>query len=279
MSIEVTLIYIFTVILCIIPIAYLIRIIYELLKMFNVVTISVKPLNEIEKTILKNEFKYYNLLSVKGQKKFERKVSYFMNNKEFIPKKMEHVTREMRVLISAAFVQLTFGLPLLKFPHFKQILVFPSGFYNKRTRRKHIGEVNTRGLIAFSWEHFMKGYTNTTDGRNVALHEMAHALRFEDAINNDEHSFLDISIIRQIYIIYKEQKYKDRHGEGTFLRKYAYTNEQEFFAVAIEAFFEQSVTFKTELPVLYKLLIRLLKQDPILVQKRGVTSLNSLSKK
>ena len=47
-----------------------------------------------------------------------------------------------------------------------------------------------------------------------------------------------------------------------FLRKYALTNKEEFFAVAVENFFERPAAFKTALPELYSILAKLLKQDP-----------------
>ena len=54
-----------------------------------------------------------------------------------------------------------------------------------------------------------------------------------------------------------------RSGVPHFLRKYAGTNDEVFFAVAVESFFERSADFKKELPELYGTLVLLLRQDPL----------------
>ena len=54
-------------------------------------------------------------------------------------------------------------------------------------------------------------------------------------------------------------KQRRRHA---FLRSYAGTNEAEFFAVAVEYFFERPQEFQTALPELYGTLGSLLRQDP-----------------
>ena len=59
-------------------------------------------------------------------------------------------------------------------------------------------------------------------------------------------------------------------GKSRLFRDYAGTNQEEFFAVAVEYFFEQSVQFKKELPELYKVMAGMLKQDPTLPPLRGI---------
>jgi Mlc titration factor MtfA (ptsG expression regulator) len=51
-----------------------------------------------------------------------------------------------------------------------------------------------------------------------------------------------------------------------FFREYACTNTHEFFAVAVEIFFERPEGFKNEFPDLYNVLVRLLNQDPLTIQ-------------
>jgi Mlc titration factor MtfA (ptsG expression regulator) len=192
-----------------------------------------------------------------------------MSNKEFVPMKMNEVTDEMRVLISATAVQLTFGLRTLRLPVFPKILVFPKKFLNKITGNVHIGEVNTRGIIALSWEDFKKGFANETDGRNVGLHELAHAIQFEDAVDNDEHGFLSVEQLKKINMYYEIEKLNAKNGEQSFFRDYALTNSAEFFAVGVEYFFEKSVEFRSVRPELYTVYMKLLNQDPIRLQAKS----------
>ena len=52
-------------------------------------------------------------------------------------------------------------------------------------------------------------------------------------------------------------------GTKNLLGDYAATNYHEFWAVAIELFFENSLQFKQELPELYEAMSRVLNQDPL----------------
>ena len=52
-------------------------------------------------------------------------------------------------------------------------------------------------------------------------------------------------------------------SEKHFFRRYAFDNLEEFFAVAVENFFERTQQFHTEQPELYRILANLFKQDPI----------------
>ena len=52
-------------------------------------------------------------------------------------------------------------------------------------------------------------------------------------------------------------------GEKSFLRSYGGRNEQEFFAVCVEHFFEVPENFKQKLPDIFFHLCILLNQDPL----------------
>jgi Mlc titration factor MtfA (ptsG expression regulator) len=82
-----------------------------------------------------------------------------------------------------------------------------------------------------------------TDGRNLGLHEMAHALRLENAIRNEEYGFLDDDIL-MTWTDLCYRKLKNEYGESDFFRAYATANSQEFFAVAVENFFERPTEFR-----------------------------------
>ncbi|MCB0496281.1 MAG: zinc-dependent peptidase, partial [Cyclobacteriaceae bacterium] len=56
---------------------------------------------------------------------------------------------------------------------------------------------------------------------------------------------------------------KIRNGEESIFRKYASVDEDEFFAVCMEVYFEQPHQLFEENPELYKTLSNLLHQDTI----------------
>lgn len=212
--------------------------------------------------ILHKYFDYYQNLNSKQKVRFEKKVHQFMRLKQFIPRGIESVSLEMKTLISACAVQLTFGLPYIFLRHFKRILVYPDNYYSTINHTYHKGEVNPRyGIIVLSWKAFVQGYYKK-QGINLGLHEMAHALHLENVILNDESNFLDQATLREWSKLAKIEMRKIENGDNSFFRSYGSSDEHEFFAVAVENFFERPIEFKESLPGAYTVLSKLLKQDP-----------------
>ncbi|MEX1240940.1 MAG: zinc-dependent peptidase [Cyclobacteriaceae bacterium] len=221
------------------------------------------PVPQLYKDILQKYFPYYQSLSAADKGKFERKVCNFLYSKRFIARNIDEVTIEARLLIAASAVQLTFGLPNIYLQHFDKILVYPNEYYSSITKQYHKGEVNPRfGIIVLSWNNFVEGYIRPQSSVNLGLHEMAHALRLENIIRNEEYQFFDEGLVRR-FDEYARIICSNLEGYGNFFRPYACTNEHEFFSVAIENFFERSELFKTNIPELYIILTHLLGQDPL----------------
>lgn len=221
------------------------------------------PVPQLYKSILTKYFPYYQSLSAANKVKFERKLCNFLYSKRFIPRIISEVPIEAKVLIAASAVQLTFGLPSIYLSHFDKILVYPDQYYSSITRRYHKGEVNPRyGLIVLSWKNFIEGFVKTENSINLGLHEMAHALRLENIIRNEEYKFFDDELIQK-FDAYARGVCRNLQEQAGFFRPYACTNEHEFFSVAIENFFDRSALFQKQIPELYLILTRLLGQDPL----------------
>jgi Mlc titration factor MtfA (ptsG expression regulator) len=224
-----------------------------------------RPLDLAEvRDILKQYFAYYNILPASDKVHFEQRVVHFIQEKRFIPRGFRKVTLEMKVLIAASAVQLTFGLPEVILQHFNKILIYPRQYFSVITKSYHKGEVNPGvGAIVLSWESFLEGYAKPHDSFNLGLHEMAHALKLENLIDNEEFGFFPEKIMEQ----WRQQAalviQNVQDGQNLFFRPYATTNEDEFFAVAVENFFERPKVFYEQFPMLYTTLVLLLNQDPL----------------
>ncbi len=209
------------------------------------------------------DFDFYKTLTQTERVEFERRVSYLTENKEFMGRQDLVITDRMRVLVASTIAQIGFGFEFITFEDFDKIIIFPKAYYSKHTGHYHKGEVTSSGVIVLSWADFLEGFKISDDGYNVGLHEIAHALRLEDAIPGDEYHFLkdvDLNAWNRI----AEREYDNiRAGKPSFIRSYAGTNRQEFFAVCIEQFFEQPQGFYDALPELYKAMAKLMKQDPL----------------
>ena len=225
------------------------------------------PVPPMYKQVLQKYFRYYQMLSLPDKGKFERRVCNFLYSKKFIPRNIDEVTIEAKLLIAASAVQLTFGLPNIHLQHFDKILVYPNEYYSSITQRYHKGEVNPRfGIIVLSWKNFIEGYSNP-GSVNLGLHEMAHALRLENIIRNTGYRFFDEKLIDR-FDEYARGICRNMKEYGQFFRPYACTNEHEFFSVAIENFFARPALFQERIPELYDILTRLLGQDPVKLYQR-----------
>jgi len=221
------------------------------------------PLRLRYKESLQKHFIFYNKLKQKDKGRFERKVQYFISSKEFVPRGMKVVSDEMKALISASAVQLTFGLPSVSLSHFKTILVYPDNYYSHISRRYHKGEVNPAfKIIVLSWRSFVDGYIEHKDGINLGLHEMAHALHLENQIPNRDYNFFDKNAWKKFSSIANGQIKSINPPLEDLFRRYSIKDIHEFFAVAVENFFERPMLFRSQKPELYKTMTRLLNQDP-----------------
>jgi MtfA peptidase len=228
-----------------------------------------KPLDERYLKIIKENFPYHQALPNEKKVLFERKVQYFINSKAFMPgHDIDQVTDEMIALISATAVQITFGYPRVYLVHFDRIYVFGDVYQSNATGQFHQGEVHTGGYIALSWKSFVFGLMDQKDGRNLGLHEMAHALRVEDSIRNKEYNFLDYDSLVQFTGEGRKEMEKIAAGSASFFRAYGASSDQEFFAVAVENFFERPAELRDHNPTLYRLLSSMLRQDPIAWSRR-----------
>jgi len=214
------------------------------------------------KAILAKYAIHYQRLHDSDKQRMERITAAFLREKEWVGAGIT-VKEEMKVMISACAAQLLMGHPDLLLEHFERIVVYPDTYRSLKTGRMHQGEVRPKpGIIIISWEDFVHGYAHSRDAHNVGLHELAHALWFEDMIENNEHNLLDRRLLAQWNRLASAHVARIKRREAHFFRDYAGTNQAEFFAVAVEYFFEQPLDFRKAEPELFATLAGLLKQDP-----------------
>lgn len=217
-------------------------------------------------------FTYYQQLNPEDQRVFEKRMQKFIDKKKFVARgALKQVTPEMKALIAASAIQLTFGYPRIYFEFFWRILIYPDNYYSNITRKYHKGEVNSKGYIVLSWSNFVEGYAHGTDGINLGLHEMAHALKLENAIKNLEYDFIDWEVFKAFDKAAWEEMYRIYDGESNFFRKYAGSNREEFWAVAVENFFERPAEFQAYDAYLYRLMCEMLQQDLLSYQQKNIT--------
>lgn len=227
----------------------------------NTFSITSKKTFAHQDQYLIEHFYYYTKLSQPERKIFLKRVNRFIENKRFIGRQSFEITGDVKLMVAASAIQISFGLRKYMFPSFRTIFIYPDIYINRFTLRYHRGEVNPHGLIAMSWKHFLRGYEDYTDKINLGLHEMAHAL-FITIMKRDYIDSDYLKYLRDVVKLSEQELLNYTEDFKSFFRDYASNNVQEFFAVAVESFFEAPNEFKKTLPILYNHLSRLLNQDP-----------------
>jgi hypothetical protein len=211
--------------------------------------------------ILRRYFPFFNLLPKTEQRKFLRRIAYFIDLKSYQPVDFNEVTEEMKVLIAACAIQLTYGLPEVYLSHFKTIEILKNQATQKATSAATAID-EAQGKMSLSWQAFIKGYIQPSGSYNYGLHEMARALQLENTIKNEEFYFMkeeDLLLWSQEAQRVLEQV---RSQGQNFFDQFAGDLKGEFFSVVVESFFERPIEFQASFPDLYKLTSILLKQNP-----------------
>ena len=212
---------------------------------------------------------YFNKLPLTLKNDFLRLVRDHYEYFDFIPRQNLKVTREIKTIISGVASQLVFNLPSESLTFFEKIIIYPDYYQSRITNKLHKGEVNPGlRLIVFSWRGIVEGLNRSDDGLNLLLHEFAHALWLENKIMHQEYTILNPALVTYYEQAAVEEVVKMQNDDHHFFRKYALTNKEEFFAVAVENFFERPDSFKNAAPQLYQSLVNLFKQDLLISRYR-----------
>lgn len=202
---------------------------------------------------------YYQKLNADKQPVFVERVQEFIHSKDFYicsPKGY----KEMPILISASAVQITFGLKDFLLPHFSNIIIHPEEYFAYDPFRILVGNVQGHS-ISLSWKHFLQDYQNPTDGKNVGLHEMAHALQVQYLFRNPKRSNTFKEDFEHYDRIDDDVLNAEKTNDRRMFDENALRNKNEFWATSVELFFEKPVELKTQYPDLYESLRIVLNQD------------------
>lgn len=216
--------------------------------------------------VIKSVIPYFGELTIADQWRFVRRTHQFQQLKKFhyVGLKEDPV---IPVLVSASATQVTFGLKNYLLPHFTDIYITGEAYQMESDEELYVGHVAPDGIY-LSWKHFLFGYADRYDNINVGIHEMAHALLYNNYFaqygQNDPH------------FRFNYEKFSKSTGpiladvithRRSYLRSYAFSNMHEFWAVSVEAFFEGPAELKKNMPALYQAICHVLNQDLTMPKK------------
>jgi Mlc titration factor MtfA (ptsG expression regulator) len=189
------------------------------------------------------------------------------------------ITDEVRVTIAAQACLLLLHRETDYFPGLLTILVYPLTYMVQEDHQvgehvweegtvSRLGETGRRmGSLVLSWGAVKHGAADPSDGKNVVLHEFAHQLDYEnhaaDGVPGLATREQQLGWIEVMKTEFASLRAADETGIPTLLDTYGVTDPVEFFAVSVEAFFEQPRALRDRHPRLYEELQKYFQQDPV----------------
>ncbi len=220
----------------------------------------------------------YDRLPADMRKRLDGLVQVFVREKSFVGCNGLEVTDRMRVIIAGNACLLLVNRSDVPRRHLYDdlfsILIYPTPFIVPETfrdpaglvsegRRVLSGQAWDSRRIILSWEDVEDG---PAAGHNVVLHEFAHYLDMEDETMDGAPGLASAAAFKEwsevFWSEYNSLRISLGAGEATLLDPYAATAPAEFFAVATEAFFGQSLALQTQHPRLYQQLSKYYRLDP-----------------
>ena len=212
-------------------------------------------------------------LSVEESARLKSRVKIFVAEKNWECCEGLDLTEEMKVTVAAQACLMLLGVEGFYFDNVNSVLLYPEAFTRKTsdgTSQNQIqhrsGEAWQDGPIILSWRDSLLGGRNPDDGKNVVIHEFAHALdgidgemggnvMFDDAATTAQWS----QVVKREFDVLVEAK---ERGRRTLLDHYGATNPAYFFAVASETIFEQPEELEQEHNELFDLLEKYYRVNP-----------------
>ncbi len=221
---------------------------------------------------LERRVAFYRTLSRADRTRFETRMQLFLARTTVtgVETEVDDVTR---VLVAASAVIPIWGFPDWEYPNLREVLIVPDVWTEKPNAEREF--TGLQGTLLGSVQQFQddqymrlsktaleRGFRDWQNGENVGLHEFAHVLDHADGqIDGAPVLALPPELRGAWTDVVQRELARVKRGAG-ILNSYAGTNEAEFFAVAIESFFEEPTRLAQHHPELYELLSKALQQEP-----------------
>ena len=207
----------------------------------------------------------YTTLDDEDQQRFENDVLFLMDEFDFEGVRGVSVTDELRLSVAAAAALLLHGHPDWELPGTRTVLFYPGHFddeYGGSRDAGYDGMAHEQGPLIMSAPAVRASWRHPGDGNNVVLHELAHLFDFDNTGPDGVPSFVDHRSAASWQQLIREEMRKVERGTS-ILDPYAATAPSEFFAVAVEHFFEEPAALREQHPELFEALTALFNWTPV----------------
>jgi Mlc titration factor MtfA (ptsG expression regulator) len=239
--------------------------------------IRAQPFPSEWERILRERFPLYASLPAADRDELKGHIHVFLDEKNFDGCDGFEITDNVRVTISAYACLLLLHRDTDYFPTMQSILVYPTTFLVDVAEAEddwvvseytedRAGESWDLGPVVLSWDDVLDSTSEDAVGYNVVLHEFTHQLDLENGevdgvpklSSNDEYD----AWADAFNTAYDRFIADIDAGRRSVLDEYGAEGPPEFFAVAVEAFFEMPSELRRGYPRVYESLKGYFGQDP-----------------
>lgn len=211
---------------------------------------------------LNENVELYTRLDQEARARFHDDVCIILNEWTFEGVGPIEVTDEMRLSVAAGAALLLHGRPDWELPYRQTVLFYPEAFddeYAMEEEGEFDGMAHWQGPIILSARSMADSWAKG-DG-NVVLHELAHLLDYKTEFADGVPSLIDArSSVAWEALVRREMARIERRD--SVLDSYGATEPAEFFAVAVETFFEEPELLASHHAELFVALGALFNLDP-----------------
>jgi MtfA peptidase len=223
--------------------------------------IARQPLGDQLRAWLTAHISLYSKLDASERRRFERDVAFLLDEWTYETVGNAELTTERRNAIAAGGALLLHGRPDWELPARHTVLLYPGRFdddYLTGHRGDLDGMAHEQGPVIVTVDALDTDWAEPDNGHNVVLHEFAHLLEFRNMVveGSAEEEGADG------WDTLVEREMRRVRSRNSMLRSYAATNRMEFFAVAVENFFERPDAMESRHPELFRALRTFFNLDP-----------------
>jgi len=206
----------------------------------------------------------YRTLDEVGRARFERDVRFVLDEYSFEGVRGVTATDALRLSVAAGIAVLLHGRPSWELPGSRSVLFYPERFdetYHENVEARYDGMAHQQGPMIFTVSAVRQSWGDPGDGNNVVLHELAHQFDYDNEGADGVPSLVDPGSTLDWQSLVREEMRRVEQGRS-LLRPYAAEAPSEFFAVAVEHFFEQPESMARQHDELFRALVSFFRLDP-----------------
>jgi Mlc titration factor MtfA (ptsG expression regulator) len=221
-----------------------------------------EPFPEASRQLLLRTFDPYERLPGPLRGRFEDDVRLFLAQKRITGVGVPE-DEDLRLLVAASAVTLSLAWPDFDWDVLTEVLLYPHDFDRDYgfDRTELAGQAHPWGTVILSVPALLESCRDPDDAYHVGLHEFAHLLDLEESRMEGMPAGLLALEQREWTTLMDSEMARLRSGQSV-IDDYGAHEPAEFFAVAVEAFFETPLAVRARHRELYGFLSRYFRQDP-----------------